>query len=80
MEGKMMVRIQGKKMTLCKHYLHGSCKNGSNCNYLHDPCRKNKTLCKAFVRGYCSRVGSEDDDNDDNDNNDDDNDDDNMFS
>ena len=58
MEGKVMVRIQGRKMTLCKHYLHGNCKNGSNCNYLHDPCRKNKSLCKPFVRGYCSRVGS----------------------
>ena len=59
MEGKVMVRIQGRKMTLCKHYLHGNCKNGSNCSYLHDPCRKNKSLCKAFVRGYCSRVGKE---------------------
>ena len=58
MEGKVMVRIQGRKMTLCKHYLHGNCKNGSNCNYLHDPCRKNKSLCKPFIRGYCARVGN----------------------
>ena len=47
--------IQGKRLALCKHYLQGTCKNGTNCNYLHDPCRKNKELCKAFVRGYCSR-------------------------
>ena len=55
-EKKLYEVIQGKRLALCKHYLQGTCKNGTNCNYPHDPCRKNKELCKAFVRGYCSRV------------------------
>ena len=43
-------------MALCNNYLKGTCKLGVKCKLLHDPCRKNKDLCKAFTRGYCSRV------------------------
>ena len=44
-------------MPLCREYLKGHCRNGPKCRYLHDPCRKNRALCKAFIRGYCVRVG-----------------------
>ena len=37
-------------------YLNDTCKQGSKCKLLHDPCRKNKQLCKAFTRGYCRKV------------------------
>ena len=36
--------------------MNGTCKLGNKCKLLHDPCRKNKELCKAFTRGYCSKV------------------------
>lgn len=65
-EEKVMVKLQvcllredkaqGKRIPLCQNYLHGTCKYGAKCKLLHDPCRKNKNLCKAFVRGYCARV------------------------
>lgn len=44
-------------MQLCKEYLKGNCRNGPKCRFLHDPCRKNRSLCRAFIRGYCVRVG-----------------------
>ena len=47
---------QGKPVPLCQNYMRGTCKFGTKCKLLHDPCRKNKSLCKAFVRGYCARV------------------------
>ena len=65
-EEKVMVKLQvcllggresqGKRVPLCQNYLRGTCKFGTKCKLLHDPCRKNKSLCKAFVRGYCARV------------------------
>ena len=54
---KLSVQIHGRKLSLCKHYLQGTCKKGSSCPFLHDPWRKNRSLCKAFIRGYCARVG-----------------------
>ena len=65
-EEKVMVKLQvcllggresqGKRVPLCQNYMRGTCKFGTKCKLLHDPCRKNKSLCKAFVRGYCARV------------------------
>ena len=66
---KTMVKLQvgesvsgdgkGKRVALCQNYLRGCCKFGAKCKLLHDPCRKNKSLCKAFIRGYCARVRHE---------------------
>ena len=50
---------KGKRVALCQNYLRGCCKFGAKCKLLHDPCRKNKSLCKAFIRGYCARVRHE---------------------
>lgn len=68
-EEKTMVKLQvgesvsgdgkGKRVALCQNYLRGCCKFGAKCKLLHDPCRKNKSLCKAFIRGYCARVRHE---------------------
>ncbi|XP_051976780.1 probable E3 ubiquitin-protein ligase makorin-1 [Xyrauchen texanus] len=43
------------KHVTCRYFMHGLCKEGDNCRYLHDlsSCKPTMT-CKFFQKGYCA--------------------------
>ena len=42
---------------LCRYYMQGSCKKGPDCDFVHDPSRKQnmKGLCRYYMQGSCKK-------------------------
>lgn len=42
-------------MSSCRYFLHGVCREGSHCQFSHDPSSsKPSTICKFYQRGTCA--------------------------
>ncbi|KAM9859250.1 E3 ubiquitin-protein ligase makorin-2 [Aulostomus maculatus] len=43
------------KQVTCRYFLHGVCREGSRCQFSHDPTNsKPSTICKFYQRGVCA--------------------------
>jgi len=46
---------EGNSKVLCRYFVHGACKNGSDCSYSHDlKSAKPSMVCKYYQLGCCS--------------------------
>lgn len=44
------------KTLVCMHWKQGQCKNGDNCNFLHEDIKERLPLCKYFKeQGLCNK-------------------------
>ncbi|KAL3853280.1 hypothetical protein ACJMK2_016833 [Sinanodonta woodiana] len=39
---------------LCRYFVHGACRAGSDCNYSHDRRDRPDNVCRYFLRGCCA--------------------------
>ncbi|XP_018011718.1 probable E3 ubiquitin-protein ligase makorin-1 [Hyalella azteca] len=39
---------------LCRYFMHGACKEGSNCSFSHDRSHQPSLVCRYYAAGHCS--------------------------